>query len=328
MLFQHYRKARNHLIKERAHAVLLNDKRKSPYEIAQILFRTEKTVREWIKKFHQRRISSVFPSYEDNQNAAKLTQDQKQQLKAVLSQPPSEYGIPYKFWEIKSLKSYIKAYFDVEYESEESYRLIFKILSFSYHLPAKFNIRRNEKQIKKRMKEIKNEIKPYVLDNNWIILASDETRLVLEAIIRRLWLPKGQKSIIKVKKDNQFQNFIGFLNLKTGKQHLFEIEKGNQKEIIKACLRIKNLYAHKKICIIWDNATHHRGRKIKHALKTRKLNNIYLVNLPSYAPDKNPQEKVWRYGKDKIANYQFSNIVELVKTFKRIITGRIYPYQI
>lgn len=328
ILLQHYRKAQNQLIKERAHAILLNDRKKTPYEIAQILFRTEKTVREWIKRFHLRRISTIFPSYNNNQNAAKLTKAQKLELLKVLSQPPSEYGIPYKFWEVKSLRSYIKAYFGVEYESDESYRLVFKLLNFFYHLPNKFNIKRDGQKIERRIRQIKEEIKPYLKDNRWVVLASDETRVVLEAIIRRLWLPKGQKSILKVKRDNQYQNFIGFLNLKTGRQHLFEIKKGNQEEIIKSCLKIKKLYPKKKLCLIWDNAAYHRGKKIRHALKTGILKDFYLINFPPYAPDKNPEEYVWKYGKDKIANYQFSNMVELVKTFKQIITGRIYPYQI
>ncbi|MBI2595727.1 hypothetical protein HYW46_03270 [Candidatus Daviesbacteria bacterium] len=29
-----------------------------------------------------------------------------------------------------------------------------------------------------------------------------------------------------------------------------------------------------------------------------------MINLPAYAPDHNPQEHVWKYGKDKIANTQ------------------------
>lgn len=84
--------------------------------------------------------------------------------------------------------------------SFESYRLIFKLLNFSYHLLNKFNIKRDDKKIEKRMKEIKEEIKPCLKDNQWVVLALDETSVVLEVIIRRLWLPKGKKSILKVKK--------------------------------------------------------------------------------------------------------------------------------
>ncbi len=32
-----------------------------------------------------------------------------------------------------------------------------------------------------------------------------------------------------------------------------------------------------------------------------KFTSIHLINLPAYVPDTNPQEHVWKYGKDKIS---------------------------
>ncbi|OGD86817.1 hypothetical protein A2164_02565, partial [Candidatus Curtissbacteria bacterium RBG_13_35_7] len=305
-------------------AVLASHQGFSAYQTGKLLLRSEKTVREWIKAFHTSRISSIFPRYKGD-NAAKLTKAQKEQLKDVLSQPPGEFGIPASFWDVSTLRSYIKAEFGVEYESDESYMLIFKLHNFSFHLPAAFNIHRDDKKVARRIKEIRDEINPKLLNPSWIVFASDESRIIWEALIRRLWLPKGRKSIIKVERKRQAQSFIGFLNLKTGEELLYKLSWQKQDTIIPVLEKLTRKYPDKRICIIWDNARFHKGKKLKAKLSTT-LKRIHLINLPAYAPDHNPQEHVWKYGKDKIANTQCESLEEVVEKFSLIVMGRNYPY--
>jgi len=324
LLKQHFRKSQKRLIRERAQTVLASHQGFSPYQTSQLLLRSERTVREWVKAFHSSRISSIFPRYRGD-NAAKLTKTQKKQLKDVLSQPPSDYGIPASFWDVSTLKSYIKAEFGVEYESDESYRLIFKLHNYSFHLPGTFDKHRNDKAVIKRVSEIKKEIKLLLKDPLWIVFTSDECRIIWEALIRRLWLPKGQKSIIKVERKRKAQSFIGFLNLKTGEELLYKLSWQKQDTIIPVLEELTRKYPDKRLCIIWDNARFHKGKKIKLKLKTT-LKRIHLINLPAYAPDHNPQEHVWKYGKDKIANVQCESLEEVVEKFSLIVMGRKYPY--
>lgn len=328
LLRQHLKKSQSEVIRQRAHSILLSSKGYSPLEIADILDKSEKTAREWIKAWSTTRIASLFTEYSLNQNAAKLTKTQKKQIKKVLKEPPSEYGLPKEFWDVSTLKSYIKAEFGVEYESEESYRLIFKLHNYSFHLPAKFDIRRTDEiKIKTRIKEIKAEITPYLKDPNWEVLVSDESRIIWEAIIRRCWLPKGQKSILKVNRDNQYQSFIGFLNLRDHLPLIYPIPWQNQKTIIKALKQLLKEYPNKRVCIIWDNAPFHKGKLIREALG-KQLKRIHLINFPPYAPDHNPQEHIWKYTKDQISNHQFDSFPKLITTFQQIVMGRKYTYQI
>ena len=107
LLKSHFRKSQKRLIRERAQTVLALHQGFSPYQTSKLLLRSEKTVREWVKRFQRKRISSIFPGYKGD-NAGKLTRDQKRQLNKVLSQPPSDYGIPTSFWDVSTLKSYPK----------------------------------------------------------------------------------------------------------------------------------------------------------------------------------------------------------------------------
>lgn len=325
VLLEHYLKAGN----AKAHAILLYCHGQSAFQISQVLFRTEKTVREWIKNFGQERLTSIFTKALGNQNAAKLTRAQKQQLAEVLAKPPSDYGIPAKFWSISPLRRYVYAEWGVEYESDESYRLIFKLANYSWKLPGKFNLLRDETAIAARMEEIMAEIEPLLADETWEVLAADETRVVWETLLRRAWLPKGQKTIIRTSMTKSGQSFFGALNLKSGREHTFAIPWQNQTQMIRVLKKLKRVYSEKRLCLVWDNARWHKGKMLRKNLERgQALSGIHLINFYPYAPDTNPQEKVWKWGKDQVANQTYPTLADLSQKFLRIVTGRSYPYQI
>jgi hypothetical protein len=205
--------------------------------------------------------------------------------------------------------------------------LEFGNLSFKY--PDKFNVRRDEKQIAARMEEIYGEILPLMEDPLWEVFCSDETRMQLEAITRKAWLRKGEKTVIKVERNDEYQNYLGFLNQKTFRCHIFEIAWGNQEEIIKATGDFLKLYPDKKICIIWDNATCHKGILMRKALaKGGLLARVHLINLPPYAPDVNPIEHVWNTTKDKFSNNQDKTFEETKQKFIALTNNQFFHYQI
>lgn len=326
LLKQHYRKTSGS-VSHRAHAILLSSLGKSPVDIAQVLFVEEKTAREWIKAWNMTRMASLFSRNHGNQNASKLTNAQRKEIATVLNQQPSAYGIPREFWDVSALRSYVTATFNVVYESPRSYHFLFRINNFSFKLPATFDVRRNDAAVAKRIKEIRKEIVPYLTDPYWMVLCGDETRITWEAIVRRVWFPKGEQSILKVHREHEAQNFLGFLNLKTGKPLLYPVPWQNQREIIKVLKLVLKQYPGKRICLVWDNAKFHKGKLIRKALE-KTLSNYFLINFPPYAPDTNPQEHIWQWSKDQIANVQFHRLKDLSRVFRSIVMSRTYAYKI
>lgn len=295
------------LIRLKAHVILLRDAGISLFSMSTAIDRDIRSLERWIKDFSERRISSIFTGHEDNQNASKLTREQKEQIKLVLQSPPSEHGLPKEFWDVPQLKEYIQAEFGVVYESTQSYHFLLKFSNLSFKYPAKFNLRRaNEESITKRVEEIRVEIADYLKDPNWEVFASDETRMCLEAITRRAWLRKGEKTVVKVTRSKDYQNYLGFLNQRNFKCHVYEIAWGRQEEIIKATAKFLEEYPNKRICIIWDNATPHKGKLLRKELKKgRLLERVHLITFPPYAPDTNPIEHVWNTTKAKLSNNQY-----------------------
>jgi transposase len=151
---------------------------------------------------------------------------------------------------------------------------------------------------------------------------------MFQSLIRRAWLKKGEKTVVKVEKKDQHQNYLGFLNQKTFKCHIFPIDYGRSEEIVKATTKFLKLYPGKKIVIIWDNAAHHKGHLFQKALsKGHPLEGVHLISFPPYAPDKNPIEHVWEYAKDRLANRQEVDFEITKKNFMKLINNQIFNYQ-
>jgi transposase len=298
-------------------------------DISKFLFVSYRTVERWLKDFGQRRMASVFSGRLGNEYASKLTRQQKEEIKIVLSQKPSLYGLSKEFWDIPQLKRYIYTRFKVVYESDRSYHFLFEFGNLSFKLPDKFNVRRNEVRITERMEEIYKETIPLLENPEWEVFCTDETRMQLEAITRRAWIKKGEQTVLKVERTDDYQNYLGFLNQKTFKCHVFEIAWGRAEEIIKATGEFLKLYPNKKICIIWDNATCHKGILMRKALSTGGiLERVHLITLPPYAPDYNPIEHVWKTAKDKLSNNQDKNFEETKQMFMMLTNNKAFPYEI
>jgi transposase len=324
ILLEHFRKSDDPNIVKRSQVIMLHLKGHCVRDIGEFCFQKERTIYRWIQKYEKCGVGSIFPGYYQNQNASKLTREQKRAVKLLLE----DQDFPVEYWSLGSLKKYISARFDVLYQSENSYYTIFSMCNYSYKLPSLFNIRRDDKYVESRIKEIREEIKPCLEDEGYLVFTSDETRVEWNTLKRRAWLKKGKKTIIKEKREKNYQNFIGFLNLVSGEDLLYQLDWQNQEHIIPVLTSLVERYPNKKIIIIWDNAGFHRGKKIRELLgKGNKLENIHLIWLPPYAPDTNPQEMVWRYAKDQISNMVFNQFKELVETFEASITGRKFKYK-
>ena len=325
VLITHSKHGASDLIRSRALALLMHAEGQSCTGIATVVDYHVTTVRGWLRAFERTRISSLFPHYTDNQNAAKLTRTQKQEIARTLHTPDS---MPAGLWTLPRLTEYIRAEFGVVYESERSDHYLLKHLGFSFKLPTPQDVRRDDQAVEHTMAVLRERIKPYMASDTWAVLCADETQVRYEEEITRAWLPKGAKTILKGSREQKGQHYFGALNLKTGRHHLIPLAWQNTDHICQALTTLKKKYPDQKICILWDNAAWHQAQALREQLGPGKpLEGIHLINFPPYAPDKNPQEKVWRYAKEKIRNRHFSSYQQLQKAFRRQLQ-RTFHYKI
>ena len=315
------------LIREKGQAVLMADNKLSVPTIADIVGKDVQVIRQWLKDWNERKLSSLFSGHEHNTNASKLTPMQKIEVKQALQSPPSDYGIPKEFWDVPTLRKYLRAEFDVVYECPQSYHFLLKYSDLSFKYPSTFDRRRDEELVASRVREIGKEIQALLKDASWEVFCSDEVRLEQEAEIRRAWLKRGERTIVRVDRSHECQNYIGFLSQKTTRCFLYKIDWGNSEEVIKATSRLLSFFPNKRIAIVWDNARFHRSEEIRRALmRGGMMERVHLIPMPPYAPDENPIEHVWNEAKKHSSNIQYDNFEQTKSRFENFIRNKAFRY--
>lgn len=315
------------LIRRKAQTVLLAYGGADLSAISYAMDRKEPTVHGWLSDWRQRRLASIFTGHSDNNNAGKLTQEQREEIQQALQSPPSDFGLPKEFWDVPQLKTYLEAAFDVVYEAPNSYHFLLRFSCLNLKYPDKFDRRRDDAFITNRMIEINEELAPFLADDSYEVFSADEVRIDQEAITRRAWITKGEKTIVKVNRDRESQSYIGFLNQKTGECETFEMPWQKSSEVLKAYELFLAKHPDKKIVVVWDNASFHKSAEIRAALgEGNLLERVHLIAMPPYAPDHNPIEHVWKEAKQNISNIQHETFEQTKKAFAAFIGSRTFSY--
>lgn len=150
--------------------------------------------------------------------------------------------MPKQFWDVPAIKEYLRGEFGLVYESDRSYHYLLKFQGLSFKLPLAFDFKRDKDQINLRLKEIHQELPKYLNNNDWEVLTADEARITWEAEIRRAWLKKNEKTVVKVHRSNQYQNYFGALNLKSKEAHTIRLDWQETDEIIRALEELLKSY--------------------------------------------------------------------------------------
>ena len=315
------------LVRLKAEAILYASRGVDPDIIAEMVDRRERTVKEWLSDWRRTRLHSVVTGHAGNENAAKLIRTQKEQLKEVLSLPPSQSGIQADFWDVPALRDVVQTRFGVEYESDSSYQLLLRFAGMSFKLPDPFDKRRDEKAITQRMAQIRQEVAD-LLVGGWEVYTIDEVRVEHEAETRRVWLHKGKRTKIYVDRNRSSCSFFGALSLTNKKMKVYPIE-GNQntEQITLAMARLARETDNDKIAVVLDNARFHHAKALKNMVAPGgQLENLRLIYLPPYAPDHNPTEHVWNTVKGSIANIQRDTPEQTYTAFTNYINNRTFDY--
>ena len=257
---------------------------------------------------------------------ALLTATQLKEIGKVLtSETPRAYGCPAGGWTIGVLARLIKERYRVEYKSKTSFYLLFRKFQLTYHKPDKQYKNRNEETIKMWIETKVPEIELHLKEKNTVVLLTDEMILTTKTTTQRIWLPIGHFPKIEESSDRKRRGIYGFLDIKTGQEYAFKADGLNSKETCAILDKLGKKFVGKKIVLIWDNASWHRSKELRMFLKNTK-HNFWLIALPPYAPELNPQEHVWKEGRHQITHNVFIKNIDaitdkLVEFFNTTIFG-------
>ncbi len=257
-----------------------------------------------------------------------LTKGQRTQiLETLKNNTPRDYGFDEDYWTTWSLGHLIREQYDVKYKSKTSLYLIFKEARFTFHKPGKVYQKRDEQQVQKWKEEVMPVIKKAWNSDQIEIFAADEMILSSTTTFQKIWLPAGEYPKIEATSTRENRAFYGFLNIKTGREHAFITEKQNMYITVDVLKQLRRNYPKSRLLLIWDNAGWHRGSAVQEFLKGDK--NIDLIYFPAYAPEENPQEKVWKAARKNVSHNRFiDNIKQISNDFAEFLNNTFFEYSL
>jgi len=122
------------------------------------------------------------------------------------------------------------------------------------------------------------------------------------------WIKRGEKRELKTNSGRERLNLHGAINAETYQVTLIESESVNAESTIKLLEAIEYAYTYsREIYIILDNARYHYSKEVKEYLEGRK---IKLIFLPSYSPNLNLIERLWKFFKKKVLYNRYHENIE------------------
>ncbi len=140
------------------------------------------------------------------------------------------------------------------------------------------------------------------------VWAQDEHRLGLLPVVRRVWAPKGQRPVARVRRRYQWLYAYGFVRPRTGRTWwclLPTVSVAAMNLALAAFARDEGIGAERRAVLAVDNAGWHTCGKLK------LPEGVHLAFLPPASPELQPAERLWPLLDEPVANRTFATLDEL-----------------
>jgi len=274
----------------RKRAITLVKSGKTKKEVAQIFGVRHNTVCDWIKQYNLKGAKGLQDSKRGVKSGDKKLLSLKQEKRIqdlILDTMPDQLKLPYGLWTRKAVIELIKREFDIVIAlSTIGYYL--RSWGYSPQKPKKKAYEQNSKAVQRWIEEEYPAIKEKAKRENAQIHWGDETGVRNNSQHGRSYAPKGRtptkKSMAKRFSTNmistvtnqgkvEFMIYSGSMNADRLIKFLEQLIKGKQQ----------------KLYLILDNLRVHHSNIVKQWAEEKK-DQIELFFLPSYSPEKNPDE--------------------------------------
>jgi len=263
-------------------------------EIKEALFITDGTIKSYIDYYQNGGVTGLLKKRNDGHHF-KLTAEQE---KSVV-----KYVETYNILRSKQVCSYVKKKFGINY-TDNGMTLTLKRLGFSYKKPKAVPCKANT------FSQINFLIKYYqkllTLKEDEAIYFVDASGFEHNAKLAYGWIRKGFNKEIKTNSGRQRINVNGAYNPVTHEviavSQDSNINTDSNIALIEKILECDS--GKRRITLIFDNAKMNRSRKLMDYIKSQDIK-IEPMYLPTYSPNLNLIERLWRFTKKKLLSNKY-----------------------
>lgn len=167
----------------------------------------------------------------------------------------------------------------------------------------------------RKKRRIRRQIR--ALPRRSVVLAEDETDLMMFPPLRAGWSPRGEPAEVALSGWNARRVVFGTMNLMTGTRLLLPRPKGRGGDFRAFPAEIRRRYRGWHVALLLDEAPGHIAKASRQAAE-----GMTLLWLPNRAPELNPMDTLWGQAKGVVsANRQYDSIEEQVDRFLALVAG-------
>jgi transposase len=260
-------------------------------DVAELLNISAQTVRDWLKKYFLQGIHGLR-SGKSPGRPSKLTKSQRKILSEIITDGPEKSGFQGACWRTPMLQHLIQekfgVFFNVRYISE-----LLHNMGFSFQKAKFVASKQDEKARKEWLEQTWPEIMRLANLKNSYVLFGDEASFPQWGTLSYTWAPIGEQPVIQTCGTRRGYKVFGLIDYFTGrffsKGHEGKLNADSYIEFLHDVLS----KTRKHIILIQDGAPYHRSKKVKDFFAKHK-DRLTVFKLPSYSPDYNPIEKLWK----------------------------------
>ena len=305
----------------RAQSIKLWKKDKSIEDIADFCGVHLTVIYKWIRVYKQNGLVGLKRRKAKGAEP-KLNKEDKKQIISWLRKPAMEFGFETPLWDCKRIQTIIRQELNKSISISNLWETL-RRWNLTPQKPEKEALEKNPKAVRKWLKEEWPKIEKHRRRWQAMLYFQDESGVSLIPVLGKTWAPKGKTPKIKVT-GNKGGLCVTSAISPAGRM-VFRIENHTirAEDHIDFLKQIMKYHPHRKIIVIEDNARPHIAKEVKDFVRENK-NKITVYYLPTYSPDLNPDEKVWKYLKNvKLKAHQARN----KKEFKPLVQAKMQSIQ-
>jgi transposase len=255
----------------------------------------------------------------------RLSPKQLQQLETLLLQGAKAHGWSTELWTCARIVVLIERHFHVRFHHDHVGRILHERLRWTAQKPRRRARERDEVAIdffkKVRFPNIVHEAR----ERQAHLVFLDESGYMLTPTVRRTWAPRGRGAVLDSWDRRDRLSAISCITVSPKAQRLnfyFQVLPDNvHGEDVVTFLRELKKAVGGPLTVLWDRGAVHRKSSVVRAYLAEHPE-IVAEDLPSYAPEINPDELVWSWSKyGRLANLAANDTDELAE---RVIDELIY----
>jgi transposase len=295
------RKGRRSSHQERIDAIRLLEQGYTKAEVARILDVTESSVYGWQKTYREGGLAALSTKIASGRKRL-LSDKQMLELSRCLRMNPRQLELDFGLWTRKLVRELIRRKFGIDY-SEQNVGRILKMLGFSPQRPVYQALERDGEKRRIWMQETFPAIRERAEKERAKIFFADEAGCRTDHHAGTTWAPVGQTPVVEGTGKRESIGMASAISMR-GAMHWMIYEGMMDSALFTEFMDLLIHDIRGKIFLIVDNAPYHKSKETRDWVKERG-NRIELFFLPSYSPDLNPDEWVWK----NVKNDNISRVV-------------------